>query len=148
MLVNFDNENDKRLLYNTLKSLKGLQKVHIKSSYNYKGRYKYYFAHVIPVLEENGCFIDENGEILDKLQIHEVLKDLYNPKFVRTRKGKIIVSGDSTTHLTDKDFIGEYESQIIARFSQEPFYCNFIDRETWTNEKITEHKLREEKYNY
>lgn len=99
-------------------------------------RYKYYFAHVLEViLHTAGRFFQvfENDQVRNARttdEIHEVLKLKYNPVMVKAPFGMYVVS-NSTTNLSDRDFIAQFEEAIIIEFSEPPYGCDFMDRETW-----------------
>lgn len=133
--VNFDNESEKRNLWEHLKSLRGIHQITSRAAYKYRGRYKYYWAHVLSQIEEKTCIMNEYGEPLDCYQIHEVLKLQFNPIMYQKINNRIIIQGASTTNMSDKDFITEYEEQIIAEYSSPPYYCEFLTRDEW-NEKM------------
>lgn len=137
--INFNSKKDKRHLFNHLKMLKGIVQVTTRKVRSYNGRYKYYWAYLLPIIEEAGVFYNEDAELLDKTQIHEALKAKYNPIIVMAANNKIIIQGQSTTKLSDDKFIGEYEDRIFADFQNEPYNCNFeYTRYEWTQMKIDE----------
>ena len=58
------------------------------------------------------------------------MKMKYNPVIMQTPFGNFTVP-DSSTSLSDKEFINEFEEQIIAEFSLPPFNCDFMSREEY-----------------
>jgi len=137
-IINFNSNKDKRILHNFLKTLKSVYKIKLSKVRKYEGRYKYYFGHVLRVIAEKEIYASStSGEVLTGTELHNILKVIYNPLIVlHPVDGRIFVKGKSTTELSDGNFIGDYEAQIIADHSQPPYYCDFIDREIWTQNKI------------
>lgn len=141
--IDFDDRNEKTKLWRFLKVLKGTWQVVINETepYQYRGRYKYYFAHVLRVIEENCLFVRESsGAPLPSSEIHEILKRIFNPEiFVNSETGDVYQGSKSTTGLKDGDFINKYEQAIISMFASDPYNLEFIDREIWTQTKINRH---------
>ena len=101
-------------------------------------RYKYYFAAVMAAILEK-CqdrflitdhFTGEQHPPRTTTDIHEIMKLWYNPVTVITPKGEF-TSGNTTTSLSDRDFIGTYLESILAEFSMPPYGVDFIDYEEW-----------------
>lgn len=94
-------------------------------------RYKYYFDCVLllafPRVRERFMLIDKNGEVKNPSsteELHYCLKLIYNPvTVIDSKSGKSQVIGATTTDLSDNEFINEFMEQIIADFSQEPYYA-------------------------
>jgi hypothetical protein len=99
-------------------------------------RYKYYFGHVLHtiLLTCGKRFQVLDGDtfrpVRDTTEIHNGMKMKYNPVIMQTPFGNFTVP-DSSTSLTDKEFINEFEEQIIAEFSEAPFNCEFMSREEY-----------------
>lgn len=99
-------------------------------------RYKYYFGHVIHtiLLTCGKRFQVLDGEtfrpVRDTQEIHNAMKMRFNPVIMTTPFGNITVP-ESSTSLSDREFINEFEEQIIAEFSQPPFGCEFMSREQY-----------------
>lgn len=102
-----------------------------------KSRYKYYWAHVLPVIlytcqdmievmKEEGTF----RPVRNTNEIHELLKMKYCPVFIKTPVG-VFQAPKSTTELSDSSFIGQFEEAIMAEFSNPPFNCEFMHRDEW-----------------
>jgi len=142
IVVDFNSRYEREKLNEFLKTKKGMHSIVLRKARRYRGRYKYYFAHVISVIQEKCIFYSENGRLLQNAEIHTALKLRYNPQVILSSEGnKIIIKGKSTTTMSDHDFISKYEQQIIADFSQEPYFCEFLDREDWTNKQIAKHEF-------
>ncbi len=99
-------------------------------------RYKFYFAHVLEVILHT-C--GRMFEVMDgnefrpartTTEIHEYLRGKYCPVFYKGPFGSGVMAG-STTRLSDSEFIGKYEEDIIAEFSGPPFNCEFMMRDEW-----------------
>ena len=99
-------------------------------------RYKYYFAHVLDtILLTCGHFFQVlDGETVRPArsteEIHEVMKQRYNPVMIKTPFGMYITS-NSSTNLSDMDFINRFEDAIIIEFSEPPYGCDFMGRDEW-----------------
>ena len=99
-------------------------------------RYKYYFGHVLEtILGTCAQFFqvfenDQARPTANTDEIHEVLKLKYNPVMVRAPFGMYVVS-NSTTNLSDRDFIARFEEAIIIEFSEPPYGCDFMSREEY-----------------
>ena len=99
-------------------------------------RYKYYFGHVLQVilLTCGQKFQVLDGEefrpVRDTSEIHDCLKMKYNPVIVKTPFGAFTLPS-STTALSDRDFIGRFEQDILAEFSGPPWNCEFMSREEY-----------------
>lgn len=99
-------------------------------------RYKYYFGHVLQtiLLTCGNRFQVLDGDtfrpVRDTTEIHNGMKMKYNPVIMQTPFGNFTVP-DSSTSLSDRDFINEFEEQIIAEFSLPPFGCDFMSREQY-----------------
>lgn len=99
-------------------------------------RYKYYFGHVLRtiLLTCGKRFQVLDGEtfrpVRDTREIHNAMKMRFNPVIMTTPFGNITVP-ESSTSLSDKEFISEFEEQIIAEFSEPPFGCEFMSREQY-----------------
>jgi hypothetical protein len=101
-------------------------------------RYKYYFAHVLEtiLLTCGHHFKVLEGEkwrpVRNTSEIHEFFKIKYNPAFIQG-PGGYYISANTTTALTDKEFINLFEEAIIIEFSEPPYGCEFMHREEWAN---------------
>lgn len=99
-------------------------------------RYKYYFGHVLKTIlltcGKRFQILDGNEwrPVRDTSEIHDGLKMKYNPVIMQTPFGNFTVP-ESSTSLSDKEFINEFEEQIIAEFSAPPFGCEFMSREEY-----------------
>lgn len=99
-------------------------------------RYKYYFGHVLTTIlltcGHRFQILDGNDwrPVRDTTEIHNGMKMKYNPVIMQTPFGNFTVP-ESSTSLSDKDFINEFEEQIIAEFSAPPFGCDFMSREQY-----------------
>jgi len=101
-------------------------------------RYKYYFAAVMTAILEKcaGRFqiIDhstgEQKPPRSTSDIHEIMKGWYNPVTIITPKGSF-TSGETTTGLSDRDFIGGFLETILAEFSGPPYNVEFLDYDEW-----------------
>jgi hypothetical protein len=133
-LVDFSNHKSKRDFLKHLDTLKGVHQVSLKKGINYHTRYKYYFGHVIPVIQDAQLFVDENGAINDPRIIHQGLKNHFN-RIVQLSGDQFSMHGGSTADMSDGDFIQKYEEQVIAFFSQQPYYLEFLTREQWAQQR-------------
>lgn len=99
-------------------------------------RYKYYFGHVLHtiLLTCGSRFQVLDGEnfrpVRDTTEIHNAMKMRFNPVIMTTPYGNFTVP-ESSTSLSDKEFINQFEEQIIAEFSEMPFGCEFMSREEY-----------------
>lgn len=64
-------------------------------------------------------------------ELHECIKAIYNPVILITPNGKTRVIAGTTTDLTDSEFIEQFQEQIVADHSQDPYLVEFVDIETW-----------------
>jgi len=115
----------------------------IKSS-----RYKYHFAHVLPMIVE---YMNRKGisQILDPMtgellpieidNLHNYHKQVYNPCLVKNLLKKPDARGNtpefipipmSTTKLSDGDFIDTYEERIISEYAN-TYGIEFLSREEY-----------------
>jgi len=133
--INFDTKRDKKMLFNHLQTCRGIQQVTTKKVRRYNGRYKFYWAHVLPIIEEKCVVANQYGEPATRQEIHEVLKVKFNPIMHQLVNNRIIIQGDSTRSLSDDKFINDFEEQIIMEFSSAPFYCEFLSREEWNEQQ-------------
>lgn len=137
--IDCDDIHDKRSFINHIRSLKGLWRFVCSKPRKYHTRYKYYFGHVVKLLEQENIFFDDRGNARDSAGIHDMLKKMFNPTLVQEENGAIVEKGGTTTTLDDNEFVRFYEPQIIAFFSQEPFYVPFTDRDEWIIEMKMKH---------
>jgi len=101
-------------------------------------RYKYYFSAVMTAILEKCAtrfqIIDhstgEQHPPRSTSDIHEIMKGWYNPVTIITPKGSF-TSGETTTGLSDRDFIGEFLETILAEFSGPPYNVDFLDYDDW-----------------
>lgn len=99
-------------------------------------RYKYYFGHVLHTIlltcGKRFQILEGNDwrPVRDTTEIHNGMKMKYNPVIMQTPFGNFTVP-ESSTSLSDKEFINEFEEQIIAEFSAPPFGCEFMSREEY-----------------
>lgn len=99
-------------------------------------RYKYYFAHVMQqILLCAGHFFkvmegDTWRAARDTSEIHEFFKLKYNPAFIQGPSG-MFISSNTTTALSDREFISLFEEAIIIEFSEPPYGVEFMGREEW-----------------
>jgi len=99
-------------------------------------RYRYYFAHVMQsiLLTCAHHFEVLDGETVrparNTEEIHEVMKQRFNPVMIKTPFGMYITTS-SSTNLSDRDFIRRYEEAIIEEFSNPPYGVEFMGREEW-----------------
>lgn len=137
-----------KALKDTFQNLpEGMFKVFIQQVKRTGGwRYKYYFAHILPVVVE---FMNKKGinQILDPLtgelipidveSLHEYHKQMFNPALIRNvlkrkdAKGNVpefISVPMTTTKMSDGDFISRFEEQIIATYANE-YGIEFLSRE-------------------
>lgn len=111
-------------------TIRGIRRGHTST------RYKYYFAHVVEtiLLTCSHHFQVMEGDSFrparSPAEIHEVLKLKYNPVMIKTPFGAYFSSG-TTTNLTDRQFIQQFEEAIVAEFSSPPYGCDFMGREEW-----------------
>lgn len=109
----------------------------VRRGYTYT-RYKYYFGHVLKtiLLTVGKRFQILDGDtwrpVRDTSEIHAGMKMKYNPVIMQTPFGNFTVP-DSSTSLSDREFINEFEEQIISDFSAPPFGCEFMSREEWAH---------------
>ena len=107
----------------------------VKTTYT-STRYKYWFGHVMEtILMTCGRFFEVlEGDAWRPArttdEIHEVLKQKYNPIMIRTPFG-IYTASNTTTALSDRDFINQFEEAVIIEFSQPPYGCDFMSREEY-----------------
>lgn len=101
------------------------------------------------------CILSQAGEFFiigdrkpdSEEDIHLVLKLKYNPiEIIDTFTGEITRVPGTTKTLTDSEFIGKYEEQIIADFSGPPFLVEFPTFDQWV-EMIKKDEWHERKYN-
>ena len=64
------------------------------------------------------------------VEIHEFFKMKYNPAFIQG-PGGMYVSSNTTTSLTDKEFISLFEEAIMIEFQEAPYGCEFMGRDEW-----------------
>ena len=141
--INFYNRKKKQLLWNYLRTLKGTYHVIIdpSSPYEYKTRYKYFFGHIVPVIEEACIFVNEDGEPLDSKNVFYELKRMFAPSIIRNSiTNQVTVSARSTSQMPDGEFIAEFEDVIFMTFSQHPFNLDFIDRHEWIKKRKAYHE--------
>jgi hypothetical protein len=99
-------------------------------------RYKYYFAHVLEtILMTCGHHFkvlegSEWRSVRNTAEIHEFFKIKYNPAFIQG-PGGMYISANTTTALSDKEFINLFEEAVIIEFSDPPYGCEFMGREEW-----------------
>lgn len=99
-------------------------------------RYKYYFGHVLEVILltcGKKFEVWKQGKFRTVKNIHEIhdaLKTKYNGILMSSPLGAFIMA-ESTTEMSDSEFINQFEEIIIADFSAPPFSCDSQDRETW-----------------
>lgn len=88
------------------------------------------------------CILSQAGEYFrlgdhpprTEADIHLVLKFKYNPiEMIDVTTGEVTRIPGTTRDMTDSDFIGKYEEQIIADFSQPPFLVEFPTFEQWVD---------------
>lgn len=108
----------------------------IKKATRGTSRNKFYWDCVLwCILYQAGDFFIVDGkppQVED--DIHLVLKLKYCPvDVVDTVTGEITRVPGSTRTMTDSDFIGKYEEQIIADFSSPPFLVEFPTFEQWVD---------------
>lgn len=111
-------------------------------------RYKYHFAHVLPMIVE---YMNRKGisQILDPMtgellpidvdNLHNYHKQVYNPCLVKNLLKKPDARGNtpefipipmSTTKLSDGDFIDTYEERIISEYAN-TYGIEFLSREEY-----------------
>lgn len=135
-------------LKSTLSNLpEGKYKVFIQQVKKSSGwRYKFYFAHVLPMIVEYMNRYELNqiedpltGELLpiDCDTLHNYHKMIFNPKLIKNTLKKKDSKGNipeyltvpmTTTKMSDGDFINRYEEQIIATYANE-YNLEFISRD-------------------
>lgn len=111
----------------------------IKKATTGSSRYAYYFDAVMyDLLMQAGHHFRFSGgaPIETEEQLHTVMKMLYNPtNIVDPNTGEVFKTPMSTTGMTDRDFIQEFEQQIIADFSQPPYNVEFISFDQWVESR-------------
>jgi len=138
LTINFGLKEEKQKLFDFLKKQKGVVTCTFENEdgYLYKTRYKYYFGHMLKLIQQEGIFVTQAGEILSIEDIHTQLKLMFNPVMVvNTKIGTMAVSPGATTELSDGKFIQEYEPKIMSFFASPPFYLEFVDRDEWIAER-------------
>ena len=99
-------------------------------------RYRYYFGHVLQqILLCAGHFFkvmegDTWRAARDTSEIHEFFKLKYNPAFIQG-PGGMFISSNTTTALSDREFISLFEEAIIIEFSEPPYGVEFMGRDEW-----------------
>jgi hypothetical protein len=125
----------------------GQFKVFIQQNKRISGwRTKFHFGHVLPLIVEymnrngiNQILDPSTGEMIpiDVLTLHEYHKQIFNPCLVKNilnrkdAKGQtpeFIVVPMTTTKLSDSEFIGRYEEEIMATYANQ-YGIEFISRE-------------------
>lgn len=129
--------HDRELFHHEWSSLEdGDYHIVIKKATKGTSRNKFYWDCVL------WCILSQAGEYFrlgeraprTEEDIHLVLKYKYNPiDLIDTTTGEITRIPGTTRDLTDTDFIGKYEEQIIADFSQAPFLVDFPTFEQWVD---------------
>lgn len=108
----------------------------------YRGRYKYYFAYLLPeIINQVGFKVQEHdtGELRTGTvdELHEVLKVQFNPVSVQSpMTGGWSVTGGTTTKLSDGEFIARYEEEIAALAANRG--AELISRSEWVLLKKSE----------
>lgn len=138
LVIDFSKQVEKQKLFDILKKQQGPTRIDIKPFTKSNSRYKYYFAHVLTEILRTGIYLwpdDQNNLVraTQTTQIHEMMKFRYNKKVtVDPFTGNMYsIGGGSTTGMSDSQFIGTYQEQIIADHSGEPFYIEFMSKEEW-----------------
>lgn len=132
LTINFNDNASKRLLLEKLKTLTGTHQIIIKKVRSYSTRYKYTFSHVYSEIAKSGQYLDSDGNPLSTNEIHEVMKLIYNPKrIVDISSGEVRIIAGATNTVSDSDFIGQFEEQIICDHSQPPYNIEFMSRSEW-----------------
>ena len=109
-------------------------------------RYKYYFAHVLPMICE---YMNRNGintlidpmtgdcQPIDVITLHEYHKQKFNPALIKNilkssdSKGNVpefIVVPMTTTKMSDGDFINRFEEEIISCYANQ-YNIEFLSRQ-------------------
>jgi hypothetical protein len=97
-------------------------------SYNHPTRYKYYFDCVLglalPVMSKKYLFVDQHGEMRNPAtveELHYCIKVEKNPvKIISNRTGQMLTVGQTTTKMSDREFIGDFLEEVLADFHE----CN------------------------
>jgi hypothetical protein len=101
-------------------------------------RYKWYFGCVLPLILDNAARYyrivnpktGEQREPRNTTEIHQCMKAIYNP-IILTVGDKTRVIAGTTTDLNDREFIQEFQEQIIADHSGPPYNIEFLSRQEW-----------------
>jgi hypothetical protein len=99
-------------------------------------RYKYYFGHVLQsILLTAGHHFkvlegDQWRPARDTNELHEFFKLRFNPAFIQGPSG-MFISSNTTTSLSDRQFIAQFEEAIIIEFSEPPYGVEFMPREEY-----------------
>jgi hypothetical protein len=137
-VIDFSKQSEKQKLFDILKKQQGPTRIDIRPFAKDNSRYKYYFAHVLIEILRTGIYLwpDDLGNLAratQTTQIHEMMKFRYNKKVtVDPFTGDMYsIGGGSTTGMSDSEFINNFQEQIIADHSGEPFYIEFLSKEEW-----------------
>lgn len=117
-----------------------------RGGYFHPTRYKYYFDCVLglalPIMSGYYLFVDQNAEARNPdtvEELHYCLKIEKNPvKIISTVNGKVRVVGQTTTKMSDREFIGDYLEDIVSDFSGPPYFA-YSDTGCPTYEEWKEH---------
>ena len=138
LVIDFGKQVEKRKLFDILKKQDGPTRIDIKPFTKNNSRYKYYFGHVLIEILRTGIYLfpdDQNNLVraTSTEQIHELMKYIYNKKMTVNpfTQEAITFGGGSTTGMSDTEFINNFQEQIIADHSGDPFYVEFMSREDW-----------------
>lgn len=119
----------------------GCHEIHSKmvAGIHYRAtRYKYYFDGLLMLVlpfASKYYKILEDGEprsVKTTEELHNCLKAKYNPiHALNTLTGELLSNAETTTALSDRDFITKYEQEIMWEFSSPPYNLELPDREEW-----------------
>ena len=129
----------------------GRHKVAIQKvgGYEKTSRYKYYWAVILTeILDKCGQMFSYTSHLTgEQVQwtntgdVHLYMKLRFNPHTLQTPYGIFIVPG-STRDLSDTEFAIKFMPDIMAEFSESPFYCDFKDIDVWRAECKVKRELQ------
>lgn len=112
--INFNSLDQKRILYQTLRGMRGIQRITITEAKRQRTcqQNRYYFGVVVHLFHR---FLNDQGEALTKEQTHELMKAKFlRETVINHETGEVIGERiKSTTELSTKDFAA-YVDQCIA----------------------------------